>query len=170
MTHINNLLIINSYYSCSNLRCCSLVLSAPHSSRAVQIEKKESSVATSFVATLLLLPFKLILFLLKPAMLLTGVVRAALFSRGADREEGSSVATSFVATLLQRERRRNKAAPLQRPRVKLKQHTGVREMEQAPSALPRDRARHRCERGLFEEPLKRRQNSHTRKRNVSEVP
>ena len=33
-------------------------------------------------------------------MLLTGVVRAALFSRGADREEGSSVATSFVATLL----------------------------------------------------------------------
>jgi hypothetical protein len=33
-------------------------------------------------------------------MLLTGVVRAALFSRGADREEGSSVAASFVATLL----------------------------------------------------------------------
>ena len=42
----------------------------------------------------------LILFLLKPAMLLTGVVRTALFSRGTDREEGSSVATSFVATLL----------------------------------------------------------------------
>jgi hypothetical protein len=42
MTHINNLIIINSYYSCSNLRCCSLALSAPHSSRVVQIEKKEA--------------------------------------------------------------------------------------------------------------------------------
>jgi hypothetical protein len=41
-THINNLIIINSYYSCSNLRYCSLVLSAPHSSRAVQIVKNEA--------------------------------------------------------------------------------------------------------------------------------